>query len=126
MDASTLSDLFGQPLVAAAIILAAIVGAALWLFVPFAVIGTKPLLRQQRQLLTDLLAEQRRTNALLADLQTSGDAAPGEFRGVAADELQADEPTFSPGPVEVERAGSVTQRRRGSMGLTVDKTDRVL
>lgn len=52
-------------------VLAAIVVMVMWLLVPFMLYGTKPLLRQ-------LVAEQQRTNALLAELlRLGGNRPPG-------------------------------------------------
>ena len=53
------------PILALALLVLGLILAVVWIFVPFAIMGTKPLLRE-------LLAEQRRTNKLLADLSTRG------------------------------------------------------
>lgn len=57
MDPSTAAGMVG-PILAVILILFAVVLAIAWILVPFAVIGMKPLLR-------DLIAETKRTNALL-------------------------------------------------------------
>lgn len=56
------------PAVAMVILLLGIALVVCWIILPFAILGTKPLLRQ-------LLAEQRRTNELLVQLK-SGSQLP--------------------------------------------------
>lgn len=56
-----------------ALIVFGIVLAICWLILPFALIGTKPLLRQ-------LLAEQRETNRLLRAIGEDGRARPAPAR----------------------------------------------
>ena len=131
MNGSALSEVLDQPLVAAVVVLLALIGMVLWLLVPFAVFGAKSLLRQQRQLLGELLAEQRRTNALLQHRSMGGGltvtddfAASPSVAGEAKDE-----PVLAL-PREAEATavrGPAPRRRREGPGpsLTVDKADRV-
>lgn len=57
-----------------------IVLAVAWIIMPFAIIGTKPILRE-------LLQEQRRTNELLATLERQ--QAPRSAAALVADNLHA-------------------------------------
>lgn len=56
-----------------ALIIFGIVLAICWIILPFALIGTKPLLRQ-------LVAEQRETNRLLRAIGEDGRARPAAIR----------------------------------------------
>lgn len=80
----------------------------LWLCMPFAIFGTKRLLREQAKLTEALVAEQRRTNELLYRLAAE---EPAASEAPAAAEGGRREPALDPGRVR--------------MPLVVERNDRV-
>jgi heme exporter protein D len=75
--------------------IAVVILVVCWIALPFAVLGTKPLLRE-------LLREQRRTNDLLAALTTGKELAP--WKGIST---KGADRTYPPSPgAPVRFAGS--------------------
>lgn len=89
----------------------------LWLCMPFAIFGTKRLLREQTKVLQDLVLEQRRANELLYRLSIEEPIGEAREPGLAA-------------PGAASTPGVEGGRREPALGsrtsLVIDRSDRVL
>jgi hypothetical protein len=92
----------------------------LWLCMPFAIFGTKRLLREQAKLLEALVTEQRRANELLYRL--SVEEPVGDPREPVLTR-SAEAPARAPAAPEAGRREPAPGSR---MSLVVDRSDRVL
>jgi len=96
----------------------------LWLFMPFAIFGTKRLLREQSRILQELVAEQRRSNEILyrlsieeplSEVREPAFGARGEAPALpAASRVDPDpgrrEPALEPGRTRVSLVADRNER----------------